>query len=256
MPVPKIVFIVPYRNRENDKIHFEVYIKYLLEDLDKDDYEIYYSHQNDKRAFNRGAVKNIGFIAIKNKYPDNYKNITFVFNDVDILPIRKNMLNYNTTSGIVKHFYGFEFALGGIFSITGSDFEKIKGFPNYWGWGFEDNVINNRCLENNIKIDRSNFFKIFDPNFVQTSYVDKKLLSNVQPNIYLSSNDNLTTLKDLKYNIHENLINIEYFDTLEPYVNNKFYMEDLKESKGVIVQNKQKHLELLAKKKRLSLRLN
>ena len=91
---PKIIFIVPYRNRENDKTHFEVYIKYLLEDIDSNDYEIYYSHQNDTRAFNRGAVKNIGFIAMRDKYPDTYKSITFVFNDIDTLPIRKNMLDY------------------------------------------------------------------------------------------------------------------------------------------------------------------
>ena len=29
---------------------------------DQFDYEIYFSHQNDTRPFNRGGVKNIGFI--------------------------------------------------------------------------------------------------------------------------------------------------------------------------------------------------
>ena len=194
MVVPKIIFLVPYRNRKNDKIHFDVYIKYLLEDYSVDEYEIYFCHQNDVRAFNRGATKNIGFIAMRNKYPDDYKNITFVFNDIDTLPINKNLLNYKTSSGIVKHFYGFKFALGGIFSIIGSDFEKIGGFPNFWGWGYEDNVINIRCIENNLKIDRSNFYNIFDNNFVLTNIKSKKILNNKKPDINNSNINNLNTI--------------------------------------------------------------
>ena len=252
---PKIIFIVPYRNRENDKTHFEVYIKYLLEDYNPDDYEIYYSHQNDSRAFNRGAVKNIGFIAMKEKYPEEYKNINFVFNDIDILPIRKNFLNYYTNKGVVKHYYGFDFALGGIFSITGEDFEKINGFPNYWGWGFEDNVINNRCIENNIKIDRSNFYKIFDNNFVQTNYMNKKVLNNKKPNINKSSDNNITSINNLNYTIDNNIINIKNFDTKEPYITNKFYLEDLTETRGIIHKNKEEYTNLLLKKKRLSMSL-
>lgn len=251
---PKIIFIVPYRNRENDKTHFEVYIKYLLEDMDCNDYEIYYSHQNDDRAFNRGAVKNIGFIAMRDKYPNAYKSITFVFNDIDILPIRKNMLDYITTHGTVKHYYGFNYALGGIFSITGQDFEKINGFPNFWGWGFEDNVINNRCIQNNITIDRSNFYNIFDNNFIHTSITTKKVLNNVKPDINKCSNNNLSTIKDLNYTIDKNIININNFDTIDSYINNKFYIEDLKNNKGKINNNKEKSIERLARKARLDMR--
>lgn len=247
MDIPKIIFIIPYRNRENDKIHFEVYIKYLLEDYSCNDYEIYYSHQNDTRAFNRGAIKNIGFIAIKEKYPDHYKNITFVFNDIDILPIRKNLLDYKTSDGIVKHFYGFNNALGGIFSITGNDFEKIKGFPNYWGWGYEDNLINIRCLENNIKIDRNNFYNIFDNNFVQTSIINKKLLNNKKPDMNNSKSNNLNTIKNLHYNIESNIININSFDTIEDYNSCKFYQQDLS-IENRINNNKELNIKLQQKK--------
>lgn len=251
---PKIIFIVPYRNREADKKYFENYIKYLLEDMDPLSYEIYYSHQNDMRAFNRGAVKNIGFIAMRDKYPNSYKSITFVFNDIDTLPIRKNMIDYITTHGRVKHFYGFNFALGGIFSITGQDFEKINGFPNFWGWGFEDNVLNNRCIENNINIDRSNFYKIFDKKFIYNNNNSNKILNNIKPDINKCYNDNLTTIKDLNYSIDNNIINIYNFDTINPYINNKFYIEDLKKSKGKIVINKEKHVELLSNKFRLKMK--
>lgn len=252
MAIPKLVFIVPYRNRENDKTHFEVYIKYLLEDIPKDDYEIYFSVQNDSRAFNRGAVKNLGFIAMREKYPDTYKDITFVFNDVDILPIKKNFLNFYTKHGIVKHFYGFDFTLGGIFSITGSDFEKTGGFPNFWGWGYEDNVINNRCIENKINIDRSNYYPVFDNNFVQTSIKYKKLLNNISPDINKCQDNNLNTITNIDYKINNNMIHINSFETIQKYSEQKFYKQDL--SKERIPKNKQLLEELKNIKNRLNMR--
>ena len=81
--IPKKVFIVPYRNRVQQKFFFSKYMSFILEN--EEDYEIYFSHQCDTRNFNRGATKNIGFIAMKQKYPNDYKNITFIFNDVDTL---------------------------------------------------------------------------------------------------------------------------------------------------------------------------
>jgi hypothetical protein len=86
---PKVVFIVPYRDREQQYHFFSRHMKYVLEDTD---HQIFYIHQKDDRNFNRGALKNIGFILMKQKYPD-YQNITFVFNDIDTTPYTKNFLN-------------------------------------------------------------------------------------------------------------------------------------------------------------------
>jgi hypothetical protein len=119
--VPTRVFIVPYRNRPEQKFFFSQYMNFLLENTN--DYEIYFSHQCDERSFNRGAVKNVGFLAMKEKYPNDYKDITFIFHDVDTVPFHR-IFDYQTTKGVVKHYYGFDHSLGGIVVIQGEDFEK------------------------------------------------------------------------------------------------------------------------------------
>jgi len=206
LKIPKLIFIIPYRNREKEKKHYSIYMKYIMEDYDKNDYEIYYSHQTDNRPFNRGATKNIGFIAMKNKYPQDYKNITFVFNDIDTLPALKNTFNYITTTGTVKHFYGYQFALGGIFSIIGSDFEKCNGFPNNWGWGLEDNAMYDRVLLNELKVDRTQFFATNSKDVIQIYDTPHRLINNNEPNNYIHKNlrDNLNSIYELDYSIESN----------------------------------------------------
>ena len=159
----KKLFIIPFRDREAEKCVFINQMRYVLED---DDYELIFVHQKDKRPFNRGALKNIGFLYGKTKFPQNYKNMTFIFHDVDTVPYKKGLFDYETMQGVVKHYFGFRFALGGMFAIKGVDFEKIYGFPNFWGWGFEDNKIQKKWLSVGGKIDRSQFKRIHHPDIV------------------------------------------------------------------------------------------
>ena len=99
---PKLVFIVPYRNRIQHKFYFSTYITAILKDITVP-YEIYFSHQCDARSFNRGGTKNIGFLAVKAKYPNHYKDMTFVFNDIDTIPF-STIFDFETEKGVVKHF--------------------------------------------------------------------------------------------------------------------------------------------------------
>lgn len=198
--IPKRVFIVPYRNRVEHKFFFSKYMSFILE---KDnDYEIYFSHQCDARTFNRGATKNIGFLAVKNKYPNDYKNISFVFNDVDTIPFNK-IFDYNTTTGVVKHYYGYDYALGGIVVIKGGDFEKINGFPCFWGWGMEDNCLQKRCQNYQLCIDRSVFYPIGSPEILQLFDGISRIISKKDPWRMKSDNgtDGIRTIHKLHYKI-------------------------------------------------------
>ena len=243
--IPKRVFIVPYRNRIQHKFFFCKYLSFILED--SDDYEIYFSHQNDTRTFNRGATKNIGFLAIKNKYPDHYKNITFIFNDIDTIPFNK-IFDYQTTLGIVKHYYGYKYALGGIVVIKGEDFEKINGYPCYWGWGMEDNSLQKRCDGYNIKIDRSVFYEIGSPQILQLFDGISRIISKKDPWRMQHDNgiDGLKTIHTLHFiidsksdNQNDNIftvhnknifyINIQTFLTYIKFEQDQYYNYDLRE---------------------------
>jgi hypothetical protein len=219
--MPNIVFIVPYRNRPEQKFVFEKYMKYVMEDYNKNDYAIYFVEQHDSRDFNRGALKNIGFLAMKKKHPKTYKKMTFVFNDVDTFPYKKGVLNYKTRPGIIKHFFGFPYTLGGIFSITGEDFEKIQGFPNFWTWGYEDNVIYNKVVKcSSIRVDRSTFFEIFDHKIVHMTDSLKRTINVHQvtdKDPIIEHNNNVSSIINTNYTISGNKIDVKWFDVSLPY---------------------------------------
>jgi hypothetical protein len=246
--IPKKIFIVPYRNRPQQKFFFEKYMNFILE-YDYE-YEIYFSHQCDERSFNRGATKNIGFLAMKAKYPNHYKNINFIFNDVDTMPFHK-LFDYETSHGVVKHYYGFNCTLGGIVVMKGSDFEKVNGYPNYWAWGNEDNCLQKRCEESGVIIDRSVFYKIGSPEILQlfdgiTRIINRTDYMNM---IYDNFNDGLSSINCLHYTIDDkssdprdnlfvcsneriNIINITTFETLHKYEEEELYNHDLRDSRS------------------------
>ena len=218
--VPKLVFIVPYRDREQQYKFFSNHMKMVLEDIPIDDYKIYYINQKDNREFNRGAMKNIGFLHVKNKYPDNYRDITLVFNDVDTMPYVKNFLNYDTNSKIIKHFYGYNFTLGGIVSIKGEDFENILGFPNFWSWGYEDNLLQKRVLDARFVIDRTQFYPIMDKNIFQMKDGLTRLVNRGEFDRFLGeTNEGWQSIQGLEYDYVEEtgFINVSQFGTgIEP----------------------------------------
>ena len=214
---PDIIFIIPYRDRETHRTFFRKHMKTIVEDLAEESYKIYFVHQRDDQPFNRGAIKNIGFIAMKKEYPDDYKNITFVFNDIDVMPFEKNTLSYKTSDGNVKHFYGFNFALGGIVSITGGDFEKINGYPNFWAWGWEDNELQKRVVNNGLKIDRSTFFPILSKDFIHYHHGAFREVNPDEKRRYsLHTTEGIKDVVLKNFVIEEDMIQVNSFSTNTP----------------------------------------
>ena len=199
--VPKLIFIVPYRDRNSHRTFYSSHMLKILEDLPDTYYKIYYIHQNDTREFNRGAMKNIGFLVIKHQYPTHYKNMTIVFNDIDVMPYTNETINYETTDGVIKHFYGVKNALGGIFSITATDFEKTNGFPNAWDWGYEDVIFQTRTLKENLTIDYSQFSLLNDGTMISLKDDTTSLrLTQRNPQKYdIPRIDGFDTINDLNY---------------------------------------------------------
>ena len=216
--IPSLIFIIPYRDREQHLAFFKNHmINVILKDTPINTYEFLIVKQNDSRNFNRGAMKNIGFLHVKQKYPNHYDKITLVFNDVDTMPYT-NILEYETKRGVVKHFYGFTFALGGIFSINAKDFEETGGFPNFWAWGYEDNAMYQRVLARNLTVDRSVFFPIMDKNILQLKDGITRLVNKGEYDDF--KQNNMDSIVDI-YNIQlqeseDGFLNVNAFDTVIP----------------------------------------
>lgn len=236
MDIPEKIFIIPYRNREEHKFFFLTYMKIVLEDTPENQYKIYFIHQKDNRPFNRGAMKNIGYLFVKNKYPNHYQDITLIFNDIDIVPYNKNVLDYHTEQGTVKHFYGYKFALGGILAIKAGDFEKINGFPNYWGWGCEDNCLQKRALEFKLNIDRSNFFSKNDHRILHLGDGFIKQIARSTASNMLSDRcvDGWRTIKHLSYTEETMMINVKYFDVPRKAEKEQYENYDAIANKGIL----------------------
>lgn len=223
-----IILIVPYRDREDDKAKF---IERYQCNVERGEFKLHFIHQRDTRPFNRGAMKNIGFLAIKKLYPELYRNFTFVFHDVDVFPKLGVNLSYDTSPGVVSHYYGFRFALGGIFAIKGRDFEQTNGFPSFWGWGLEDNVMQHRCERAKLEIDRSRFYSVGDPAFTHIVDGFKREVSRQDVETYFQNKakrNGLGSIRNLKTTFDGDMIHVDAFDTGTMCKCGDFFVKDLR----------------------------
>lgn len=228
---PHTIFIIPYRDREHHKqLFLETFEKVKkYNNWNNNDVKEFFIHQCDNRLFNRGAMKNIGFLFVKNLYPDTYKNITLVFHDVDTLPCSPDLLPYHTSNGVVTHYYGYKWCLGGIVVIKAGDFEKIGGFPNFWGWGLEDNCLYKRCISHKFNVDRSIFFDISDKKILRPFDGMTRKISNRENYIYrVEGPDTVSDISNLEYKQDKNMVNVSTFNVPRNYTKTEMYDYDIR----------------------------
>lgn len=185
--VPTHIFLIPYRDRKDDLNIFIQKVPIILKEDGITNFQFFVIHQDDKKLFNRGMMLNIGFLEVKKRYPNNWRNIQLVCHDVDIYPTKPGVIKYQTSIGKVNHPYGvlrpqFKGTVGGICIIMGEDYFRSGGHPNLYGWGGEDVGMSRRCQARGIEIDESNFI-------------------NRRTSPYVIDTESHNTVKELKINI-------------------------------------------------------
>jgi hypothetical protein len=199
----KYNFIIPYRNR---KEHLDEFIRRFTEYLkDKDiDAQFYIIHQINPKEFNRGAMNNIGFLEVCKTRPDGL----FIFHDVDTYPTYWGSIQYDTKPNEIRHPIGQKnHNLGLVACFWKNEYEKVNGFPNYWGWGIEDVTIMYRAKKLNIIIDENN---IVDLNNSKKCYSPKHYRNVLKEYECANKNTELHHIEMKTNNSNNGLSDIEY----------------------------------------------
>ena len=256
---PSTIFIIPFRDRYPQKAYFEKYFRERVSNQKgMENAKYFFIHQKDTRPFNRGAVKNLGFLILSKKY-SNWRDITFVFHDIDHYPMPHIIFPYTTEIGTVKHYFGFKHTLGGVVVIKGMDYAKTNGFPMFWGWGYEDNQFNERVVKSGLKIDRSLFIDFVDNKLIKNSLekldgegVTRAITKEDVVRFYTKKTDDMRSIRDVSYKINDTMVDVTNFVTNT--LPGKLYEYDVRSSeknlmkyikgKGVIVRNRRWGLDM------------
>jgi hypothetical protein len=157
---PRLSIVIPYRGRVDHLRQFVPHVSaYFTRDKNDGDipYRVLVVEQEPGLPFNRGALKNIGFLLSCDS--SDY----ICFHDVDYLPMWADYSSVEAPTPIV--WYGAESTpvapgrsnravnhvkdeyFGGAVLFPNEAFGRIDGYAtDYWGWGFEDSDLRNRLI--------------------------------------------------------------------------------------------------------------
>lgn len=124
-------------------------------------FDVFVVEQSDGALFNRGLVKNVGFIAASAAAAEAgappYESV--IFHDVDLLPDRAALAAYGArpdrpicvaAPGVWDKYPYPEF-FGGAVALSPADFRRAGGYPTHvFGWGGEDDILYDRLAASGI----------------------------------------------------------------------------------------------------------
>jgi hypothetical protein len=179
---------------------------------DKDiDVQFYIIHQINSGEFNRGAMKNIGFLEICKTRPDGL----FVFHDVDTYPTYWGSIPYDTKRGEFRRpvMNSSPDNLGLICSCWKEDFEKTNGFANYWGWGSEDGALYFRAKKLGIPINEYNMIDYTNKKYV----INREHYRNVEKEHYYTAKNSEILELERRNGDNTNGLSIIEYDVLSSF---------------------------------------
>ncbi|XP_046557921.1 beta-1,4-N-acetylgalactosaminyltransferase bre-4-like isoform X2 [Haliotis rubra] len=157
----RLAIIIPYRDRE---VNLKILLNNLHRVLQKQqaEYAIFVVEQENGTPFNRGMIKNIGYLEAKALCHFD----CFTFHDVDLVTeserntyfCGEKALHHSQKLDFLDYrtWYGNHF--GGVVTFNKTYFSTINGYPNlFFMWGGEDDDLIHRLQKKQMPYEHSKY---------------------------------------------------------------------------------------------------
>ncbi|XP_071081131.1 beta-1,4-N-acetylgalactosaminyltransferase bre-4-like [Haliotis cracherodii] len=157
----RLAIIIPYRDRE---VNLKILLNNLHRVLQKQqaEYAIFVVEQENGTPFNRGLIKNIGYVEAKARCHFD----CFTFQDVDLVPESERntywcgarALHHSRELDILKYRIFYKYHFGGVITLNETFFSTINGYSNlFFMWGGEDDDLFHRLLKKKLPYEFSRY---------------------------------------------------------------------------------------------------
>ncbi|XP_021374909.1 beta-1,4-galactosyltransferase 4-like [Mizuhopecten yessoensis] len=205
----RVAIIIPYRDRDS---HLKILMSNLLPKLQRQqlDYTIFVVEQAPGNRFNRGMLRNIGFLeANKTAQYD-----CFIFNDVDtIIEDDRNMFKCDIRGekmirhiavlvNVFQYKLLYSYLIGGILSVTYKQFVAVNGYSNaFFVWGGEDDDLFRRFDKKDYRVSRPSNKVAYTTTLDHERDPELDERNNVYKSVKnISEKDGMNTIED-KYKV-------------------------------------------------------